>query len=121
MGRALVSVVELGGYPDFSELYRRLGYEPVTVNAGRRALSVIRDAQPAALVAEFNFQRDFRDRTSGLETLLALVQRFPDCRVVVFYEPADSKPLERLRARFPNFQALPRPVDAAALEAALID
>lgn len=118
-GRPLVAVVELGGYPDFSELYRRLGYTPETVNAGRRALGAIRQRQPAVIVAEFNFQRDFRDRTSALESILALAQQIPGCRVIAFYEPHDAEPLQRLRARFPQVEPLPRPVDPAALEGLL--
>jgi len=116
---ALVSVVELGGYPDFSPLYRRLGYAPQTATNGRKAQALIRSLQPAAVVAEFNFQTDFRDRTSWLESLLAVLQAMPETRVVVFYDPAQSAQLERLQARFAGFTALAYPIDEQALEAAL--
>lgn len=119
MSRTLVSVVELGGYPDFRPLFRRLGFEPETVTSGRRALSTIKQLQPEVIVAEFNYQRDFRDRTSGLESILALAQSIPDSRVVVIYEPHDAEPLERLRARFPHFTAIPRPVQERDLEQVL--
>ncbi len=121
MSRALVSVVELGGYPDFGPLYRRLGFEPETVTSGRRALSTVKKLQPEAVVAEFNFQSDFRDRTSALESLLALAQAMPDTRIVVIYEPRDEADLDRLRKRFPAFTAIPRPVNEADLERALQD
>lgn len=116
MSRPLISVVELGGYPDFSDLYRRLGYEPATVTSGRRALAAIRERQPAVIVTEFNFQHEFRDRTSALESILALAQQIPGCRVIAFYEAHDAEPLERLRARFAHVEVLPRPVDADAVE-----
>ncbi len=119
MIRTLVSVVELGGYADFGPLYRRLGFAPETVNSGRRALSTVKQLEPAAVVAEFNYQSDFRDRTSALESLLALTQGMAYARVVVIYEPRDEPQLERLRQRFPSFTAIPRPVREADLERVL--
>ena len=52
----------------------------------RKASKFLKKTQPNVVVAEFNFQSDFRDRTSSLETLMATVQRIPNCKVVVFYE-----------------------------------
>jgi DNA-binding NarL/FixJ family response regulator len=114
-----VHVVELGGYADFSALYRELGFEPVTVDIGRKALAAVRGAQPAVVVAEFNLQREFRDRTSGLESLLALAQGMPQTRVIAIYDPADAEPLSRLRARFADLIAIDRPVTADKLRAVL--
>jgi CheY-like chemotaxis protein len=117
--KVVLAVVELGGYPNFSTLYQSLGYEVVTVQAGRKALTAVRQLQPQAIVAEFNLQRDFRDRTSTLESLLATVQQRPSIKVVVFYDPQYAQQLEQLRARFPHFTALAFPIDPAALAAAL--
>ncbi len=113
----LLAVVELGGYPNLEPLYTRLGFTVTTVQAGRKAVAAVRSAVPAVVVAEFNFQRDFRDRTSSLESLLATLQRAPDTRILVFHEPGDAAPLAQLRARFPNIDALPRPITEAAVEA----
>jgi hypothetical protein len=113
----LLEVVELGGYPNLAPLYGRLGYAATTVQVGRKAVTAVKTLRPAVVVAEFNYQRDFRDRTSSLESLLASLQRAPDTRVLVFYEPADAGPLEQLRTRFPGFDALARPVTEAAVEA----
>lgn len=117
--RALLSVVELGGYPNFESLYRRYGFEPLVVNSVRKAQSTLRREQPAVVVAEFNVDPNFRDRTGNLESLLAGIQHLPDTRVIVFYEREHLPLLERLRQRFPIAEALPYPVQAAALEAAL--
>lgn len=119
MSRALVSVVELGGYPDFAALYRELGFEPMTVGIGRKAIAAVRSVQPAVVVAEFNLQREFRDRTSGLESLLALTQGMPQTLLVAIYDAADAEPLSRLRARFADFVAVERPLTADKLRAAL--
>lgn len=111
----LLSVIELGGYPNFTPVYEAAGYTVTTAVSVRRALSAIKQRAPAAIVAEFNFQSDFRDRTSSLESLLAAVQRNQDTRVVVFYEKEHAHQLERLKARFPTVHALPFPIDEKRL------
>lgn len=111
----LLSVIELGGYPNFTRVYEAAGYTVTTAVSVRRALGAIKQRAPAAIVAEFNFQSDFRDRTSSLESLLAAVQRNQDTRVVVFYEKEHAHQLERLKARFPTVQALPFPIDEKRL------
>lgn len=115
----LLSVVELGGYPNFTSLYESAGYRVVSVVSVRRALSAIKQQAPDAIVAEFNFQSDFRDRTSSLESLLAAVQQRSTTRVVVFYQAEHAHQLERLRARFPALQALTYPIDRTRLAQAL--
>jgi DNA-binding NtrC family response regulator len=117
----LVSIAELGGYPDFSPLYRRMGYEPVMVRNMRKALAQIKKTQPRVIVAEFNYQSDFRDRTSSLETLMAVVQRMPDTRVIVFYEREQAEPYQRVTSRFPIHASLTFPIDEQALETALAE
>jgi hypothetical protein len=116
----LLAIVELGGYPDFTPLYRRLGYKPHVESSMRRALGWLKRNAPAVIVAEFNYQSGFRDRLSNLESLLAAVQRHASsAQVVVFYDPETRHQFERLQARFPFAAALSHPVDARRLEAAL--
>lgn len=117
----LLSVIELGGYPNFTPVYEAAGYTVTTAVSVRRALAAIKRQAPAAIVAEFNFQSDFRDRTSSLESLLAAVQRNKDTRVVVFYEKEHAHQLERLKARFPALHALPFPIDEKRLAECLVD
>jgi hypothetical protein len=117
----LLAIVELGGYPNFTALYRRMGFDTEFVNSQRRAMNSLKKQLPAVIVAEFNYQSDFRDRTSNLESLMARVQRHPGTRVVVFYQPEYADKFERLRARFPVFAALPLPVNEPQLETALRD
>ena len=115
----LMSVIELGGYPDFTALYQRLGYKVETINSGRKANSALKKQRPAVVVTEFNFQHSFRDRTSNLESLLAVEQHNEGVKVIVFYDSEVQPQLEQLRSRFPGFVALSYPIDAAALEAVL--
>jgi hypothetical protein len=118
--KLLLSIVELGGYPDFSSLYHELGYEVAIETRMRKAISFLKQRTPDVIVAEFNFQSDFRDRTSSLESLLAVVQRMPGVRVVVFYEKEYLPQFDVLRARLPVHHALAFPVDRAGLRACLL-
>ncbi len=117
--KQLLMIVELGGYPDFTPLYRSLGYGVEVVTSGRKAISFLKTHRPAAVVAEFNYMPDFRDRMGWLESVLATLQQMPETRMVVFYLPAEEEQFNKLRQRFTHFVALPQPVDMAALEAAL--
>jgi len=117
--KRLLSIIELGGYPNFTPLYEELGYEVEVATRMRKALGSLKNQQPDVIVAEFNFQSDFRDRTSSLESLLAVVQRFPDTRVIVFYEKEFTPQFDKLRARLPVHHALTFPVEASALRACL--
>lgn len=115
----LLSIIEIGAYPNFTPLYQQAGYEVVIERSVRKALSQVRRLKPAVVVAEFNFQSDFRDRTSSLESLLAVVQTLPGTRVIVFYDLEQSHQFERLRARFTIETVLAYPIDLQKLSAAL--
>jgi DNA-binding NtrC family response regulator len=120
MRRTLLAIVELGGYPNFTPLYRAGGYTVVVATSMRKALALVKKHRPELVVAEFNFQSDFRDRTSNLESLLATLQtRSPRTRVIVFYELQHVAHLDRLRGRFPVFRVLPFPIDAESLREAI--
>ncbi|KAA6184332.1 hypothetical protein F2Q65_12780 [Thiohalocapsa marina] len=106
----LLGIVELGGYPNFLPLYRRLGFDAELVPSQRKAQAVLKRRLPDVVVAEYNFQSDFRDRTSNLETLMARLQRHPQVRVICIYQPEFRHKLDGMLARFPVFAALPLPV-----------
>jgi DNA-binding NtrC family response regulator len=115
----LLAIVEFGGYPDFTPVYQQLGYQVETSNSMRNAIRTLKKLQPSVIVAEFNFQSDFRDRTSNLESLLAVVQRMPGTRVIVFYEEEFASQFVRVSSRFPIHKAITFPVDIEELKAAL--
>ena len=115
----LLSIIELGGYPDFSSLYREHGYDVISTESVRKAVKLIRKHRPAVIVAEFNFQSDFRDRTSSLETLFSSLQGVADARVIVFYEKEYRHQFEKLLNQFDVFAALEFPVDENRLKNAL--
>lgn len=117
--KLLLSIVELGGYPNFTPFYEELGYEVAVEKSIRKAITLLKRTKPAVIIAEFNFQSDFRDRTSSLESLLAMVQRLPDTCVIVFYDREHLPQLEKLRARLPVHAALPFPVEVQDLRSCL--
>jgi len=117
--RTLLSIIELGGYPDFTPLYRQAGYVVEKASSMRKALGLLKKQVPDVIVAEFNYQSDFRDRTSSLESLLAVMQRSPKTRLIVFYEKEHAHQLVKVTSRFPIHEALAFPIDTARLEASL--
>jgi DNA-binding NtrC family response regulator len=117
--RRLLAIIELGGYPNLAPLYKRLGFEVELVSSQRKAQAWLKRQIPDVIVAEYNFQSDFRDRTSNLETLMARLQKHPEVKVIAFYQPEYAHKLADLQARFPLFATIPFPVDSAEVEVAL--
>ncbi len=119
----LLAIVELGGYPNLIPLYTRLGIEAEVVGSQREARRALKRRLPDLVVAEYNYQSDFRDRSSNLESLMAILQRHPEVKLIVFHMPQHARSLARFRTRFPVFEAIPFPVTeervAEALQRAL--
>jgi hypothetical protein len=118
-GPVLLSVVEIGGYPNFTPLYQRAGFDVVVETRMRKAMSTIKRVRPRVIVAEFNFQSDFRDRTSSLESMMSVVERLPDTRVVVFYEKEYGHQFQRLLAVHSFYRTFTFPVPEEELYACL--
>lgn len=116
---SLLAITEFGGYPDFTSLYIQLGYEVVKTESVRKAVKLIRQHKPAVIIAEFNFQSDFRDRTSSLETILSSTQGITDSKMIVFYEQEFQHQYERFLERFGVFASLTFPIDENELQCVL--
>jgi len=115
----LLLIIELGGYPDFTSLYESLGYQVVKADSVRKAVKLIRKEKPRVMVAEFNFQSDFRDRTSSLETLLSSTQGVTDADMIVFYEKEFEPQYQRFLQSFEVAASLVFPIEEAQLRSAL--
>ncbi len=111
----LLAIIELGGYPNFIPLYEKLDYQVTVVNSQRKARNILKKQRPDVIVSEYNFQSDFRDRTSNLESLMASLQKMPETRLIVFYLPEHIEKLNQVRERFTIHAALPFPVDEKLL------
>ncbi len=117
--RRLLAIIELGGYPDFTPLYQKLGFSVEICTSMRKALASIKRQPPDVIVCEFNFQSDFRDRTSSLESMIALVQRNPEIQTLVIMEPGHRVQFGRIRERYDFRAALELPVTEAQMKQAL--
>lgn len=115
----LLAIIEFGGYPDFSALYRRMGFTPIVVSSMREALKYLKRHKPRLIVAEFNYQSAFRDRLSSLESLIAVVQRRPEIKLVVFYDKDYLHQFRRLYDQYDFFAAIAYPIESESLEAVL--
>lgn len=112
----LLSIIELGGYPDFKHLYKRYGYEPIVVYSMRKALVVLKKSKPRVVVAEFNYQSDFRDRTSSLESLIAVAQQNSEMNLIIFFEKEYEHQFEKLCAQYNFFATFSYPIDEKMME-----
>jgi len=115
----LLSISEIGGYPDFSPLYESCGYQVISTDSVRKAVKLIRKHKPKVMVAEFNFQSDFRDRTSSLETLMSSTQGVTDASMIVFYEKEFEVHYQRFLQSFEVAASLTFPIFEKDLQSAL--
>lgn len=111
----LLAIYEIGGYANFMPLYQSLGFTVEVVNSMRKAGVRLKREIPDVIVAEYNFQSQFRDRTSNLETLMATLEKYGKTRVVAFYDTGAAHKLAQFQQRFPLYAALPYPVDEQRL------
>lgn len=111
----------MGGYPDFRPLYEQAGYEVLVESRMRKAMGLIRKKCPAIIVAEFNFQSDFRDRTSSLESMMSVAERLPDCKVIVFYDKEYAHQLDRLLERCSFYRIFSFPIPEPELATCIAD
>ena len=116
---SLLAINEMGGYPNFIPLYKSMGFTVEVVNSMRKARSALKKQAPDVIVAEYNFQSQFRDRTSNLETLMAVLQKHGGAKVIAFYEKETQHKLDQLTERFPLHATLTYPVQESELRAAL--
>ncbi|MFV1984870.1 MAG: hypothetical protein ACC657_15090 [Thiohalomonadales bacterium] len=119
--KSILIIMERGGYPDFSAIFNQAGYKVTIENSMRKAMSLLKKNTPDIVIAEFNFQTDFRDRTSSLESLMATLQRFTGVKVIVFYEKEYITHFNRLRERYDFHCALDFPVSEKKLEECILN
>ena len=117
----LLAVVELAGYPNLLPLYQSLGFDVELVGSQRKARNAIKARVPDVVVAEYNVQTDFRDRSSNLETIMGMLRKHPGTRVIVFYLPDHEARLRQFAAQFEVFAALPFPITVDAVRRVLQD
>ena len=119
MTQRLLSIIELGGYPNFMPLYQSMGFQVDVMSSQRKARTYLKKTTPDVVVAEYNFQSDFRDRTSNLETLVAVLQKKPEVKLVVFYMREQVAKFEQFCAQSNVFEAIAYPITEDKVSKAL--
>jgi len=115
--QVLMWVAEQGGYPDFSSLYRALGYDVVKVQSVRKALAELKRIDPQVVVAEFNYAPTYGTRISSVEPLLARLQsHHPMTRLLLFSEAERIAHLDKLKATYGELPVLTYPIQVGDLE-----
>jgi DNA-binding NtrC family response regulator len=117
----LLAVSEIGGYPNFTPLYESLGYQVSTETSMRKVLKFLKKKMPQLVVAEFNYQSDFRDRTSSLESMMSVIQRNPETKVIIFYDKEHKDQLAKLEARYTLSKTLSFPILEVDLQQAVVE
>lgn len=119
----VLSVIESPAHPDFSGLYRRLGFEYVKVNSMRKAISQVKKKAPDIVVAEFfyGFGNNYAGvNVSNLDVLMSTLQRYaPDAKVIAMVEKNQRQHVDKLDALFPLHGILVQPVRQQQMEALL--
>ena len=117
--KKLLSIIELGGYPDFRKLYQRYGYDAIIESSVRKALAVLKKQTVDVIVAEFNYQHTFRDRISSLESIIAVAQRNEAIKFIVLYESEFENHLDKLREQYHFSEEIAFPVTEQKMAAAM--
>ena len=117
--RKLLSVIELGGYPEATRVYQDFNYQVITEYNTRKAIAYLKKNSVDVIVAEFNYQHTFRDRLSNLESLIAAAQKIDDVKFIVLYEQEFERYLDKIRQQFTFNLELVFPITADKMQAAL--
>lgn len=119
----LLSVIESPAHPDFSRLYRRMGFEHMKTNSIRKAISQIKIQAPDIVVAEFfyGFGNNYAGvNVSNLDVLMSTLERYaPDARVIAMVEKAQRPHVDKLDTLYPLHGVLVHPVRQPQMEALL--
>ena len=114
--KTLLSIVEAGGYPDLCSDYEQLGFQVTQLTSLRKAISFLKTNIPDIVIAEYNHQTMFRDRTSSLESLMAVLQTHPEIRIIVLLEKKDAEYFSNVQLRFTIFDRVYFPLDKEELK-----
>ncbi len=123
--RTLLSFAESLAFPNFANLYTRLGIEELRVDSVRRALAAVKKTPPDFILAEFVYAwgNNYASCHIGnLDSLLASLPKYaPQTRVIVLAQRTQLEYVQRLGELYPLHGIVPLPVSEAELEMLLGD
>lgn len=119
----LYSLIEAPSHPDFSRLYRRLGFEHHPHSSARKAMSDLKKRPPDVVVAEFfyGYGNNYAGvNVSNLDVFLHSLRKYaPGAKVIVLVSKTDQPHVAKLQALFDIHAVLVQPVGEAAMSEAL--
>ena len=108
----LLFFVDEGGFDDPSALFIGLGYQLDFEDSKRKAVKLAKQNSYEAVVAEFSYNPEFRDRVSNIESLLATLESAsPEAKIIVLYDEINQVQLNQLAQRYRIDHMLKFPVD----------
>ena len=123
MSATLFSIVETPTHPNFSALYRRLGFNETKFNSMRKTISQLKKQKPDFIVAEFTYgySNNYAGvNVSNLDVMLASLRKYaPDARVIVLVDKSEHQYVGKLEELFTLYAVLPYPVTPAQMEKVL--
>lgn len=110
--KSLLTIVEQGGYPDFTPLYKSLGYQVITTPTMRKALALIKQHKPDIITAEFIYSPMYSARISNLESLFAALQSQQlNPQLFIFIDKEEMHHLNKLEMQHYVSRALCYPIN----------
>ena len=119
--KTLLSIVELGGYPNLTPLYEDAGFNVVSTNTMRKALNQLRRLRPELIVAEFIYGPTYGSQLSNFESLYAALQTLdPPAKLIALVNKNDQTHFLTVSSRYSNTAVLYFPIDEDKVKALLL-
>ena len=119
--KTLLSIVELGGYPNLTPLYEDAGFKVVSTNTMRKALNQLRRLKPDLIVAEFIYGPTYGSQLSNFESLYAALQTLdPPAKLIALVNKADHTHFLTVSSRYSDTDVLYFPIDQDKLKGLLL-
>jgi DNA-binding NtrC family response regulator len=114
--KKLLFFVDVGGFDDFTPIFQELGYSVDFETNPRKAVKLAKKNQYSAVVAEFSYNPEFRDRVSNIESIIATLQHTsPDAKIIVLYDSINTDKLVQFQKRYTIDVVLPFPIDSTRI------
>jgi hypothetical protein len=121
--KTLFSIIESSAQPNFSELYKTLGFKETKINSMRKAIAALKKQQPDFIVAEFfyGYGNNYAGvNISNLDVLLYSLQKYSaDTRVIVLVDKDEYKYVDKLNEIIKLHDTLKFPVNKKQMQESL--
>lgn len=121
--QVLFSIIESPSHPNFSEVYKNLGFNEQRFTTMRKAITSLKKIRPNVIVAEFfyGFGNNYAGvNVSNLDVFLHSMQKYaPDAKVIVIVNKQEKQYVSKLSDLFLLHKVLIHPVSQVEIENAL--